>query len=254
MPTACRCTDGNGAGGFVSGGPGAGGAGARPQGLAIADFNHDGNLDIVVAHESSAGLVLFAGTASGGLTPRAIGGEPNLNVVAVAISTVTGGLMWQPLPLRESRRGLPRDRLDAAIRPYRSVGASPRGIVAADVNHDGNARSRHRESVRPDTVSLLLGNGVVSRIFRRTHGTSPLAAAAGRWWRLTSITTAASTSRPATRTPRPQACCGTNGIRSRRILVQAAVARHTFDQHGRLESGVARRLQRRRQTGILTEA
>ena len=149
---------GNGAGGFVSGGPGAGGAGGRPQGLAIADFNHDGNLDIVVAHESSAGLVLFTGTASGGLTPRPIGGEPNLNVLAagdfnrdgwmdVAAASTSGNRVAVYLATASTLR---------LARTY-MVGASPRGIVAEDVNHDGTLDlvTANRTT---GTISLLLGN------------------------------------------------------------------------------------------------
>ena len=148
---------GNGAGGF-SGGAGAGFAGARPQGLAIADFNHDGNLDIVVAHESSAGLVLFTGTASGGLTPRPIGGEPNLNVVAAGDFNRDG---WMDVAAASTSGNRVAIYLATAstlrlARVY-PVGASPRGIVAEDVNYDGmlDLVTANRTT---GTISLLLGN------------------------------------------------------------------------------------------------
>ena len=198
---------GNGAGGFLRRG-GAGSAGARPQGLAIADFNHDGNLDIVVAHESSAGLVLFTGTASGGLTPRPIGGEPNLNVVAagdfnrdgwmdVAAASTSGNRVAVYLATASTLR---------LARTY-PVGASPRGIVAEDVNYDGRLDlvTANRTT---GTVSLLLGNASSPGSFGDAR-ISPPAAAAARWSRPISIAMAASTSPPATRTHRPQACCGT---------------------------------------------
>lgn len=149
---------GNGAGGFVSGGPGVGGAGVRPQGLAIADFTHDGNLDIVVAHESSAGLVLFPGTGSGGLTSRPIGGEPNLNVVAAGDFNRDG---WIDVAAASSSGNRVAVYLASAstLRLARTypVGASPRGIVAEDVNDDGvlDLVTANRTT---GTISLLLGN------------------------------------------------------------------------------------------------
>ena len=74
---------GNGAGSFAKGAAWSGSA-VHPQGLGVADFNHDGRTDIAVAYDGPAGLAVLYGTAAGFAAPVAVPGSQNLNVVATA--------------------------------------------------------------------------------------------------------------------------------------------------------------------------
>lgn len=129
------------------------------QSVDTADFNHDGNADLIVAHDSLVELRLA--NKSGDLGPPTVrrhGGEGNIpKVVArdfnddghsdVAVSYDQSGDVW--LFLGDGRGGLSRGQ------PIKTAG-SPFALTAADVDGDG----------RLDIVATLRGAAESSELGR----------------------------------------------------------------------------------------
>jgi hypothetical protein len=145
--------DGNGgwSGGSVFGRT----VGAEPQGVAAADFNLDGFVDLAFASVSSTGLTIYYQGTPGSI--RGFASVPSLNVVTAADLNRDG---WPDIAAASSGSnrvavflGGPSGMTLAAT--Y-ATGASPRGIQTADANHDGalDVITANRNS---NTVSVLLG-------------------------------------------------------------------------------------------------
>jgi hypothetical protein len=148
---------GNGAGGFVTG-PGATGHAARPQGVAAADFNRDGHLDLVVAHESASGLSVLTGNGGSAFTAQSIPGIANLNVVAIGDFNRDGRMDVAAASTSDNRVGLYLGT-SSGLRFNASypTGASPRDVIARDINHDG-ALDVVTPNRSANSVSVLLGS------------------------------------------------------------------------------------------------
>ncbi|MGH9309773.1 MAG: FG-GAP-like repeat-containing protein [Vicinamibacterales bacterium] len=147
---------GTGSGGFVNG-PAVNGFALHPQGIDTADFNRDGHLDIVVAHESAGGIAVLTGNGGAGFTPRAFAGETNLNVVAAGDFNRDG---WPDAAAASTGGSRVAVYLGGStgLRFQRAyfTGGSPRGIVARDINYDGRLDliTANRNT---GTISVLLG-------------------------------------------------------------------------------------------------
>jgi hypothetical protein len=147
---------GNGAGGFAKGTAWSGFA-AHPQGIGVADFNHDGRIDIVVAYDGPAGLAVLYGTTSGFATPAAVSASQNLNVISTADLNNDG---WMDVAAASTANGRVAVYLGGArgltFRASYATGPSPRGIAIGDVNHDG-ALDVTTANYGASTVSILAG-------------------------------------------------------------------------------------------------
>jgi hypothetical protein len=160
---------GNGAGGFT---PAPGSpfvVGSLPESLVVGDFNRDGRPDLAVANAASDNVSVLLGNGAGGFTkapgsPLAVGapggkpasiavgdfnrdGRPDLaianydsNSVSVLLGNGAGG--FTPAPRS----------------PF-AVGGVPGWVVVGDFNKDGRLDLATANTVRPATVSVLLGNG-----------------------------------------------------------------------------------------------
>ena len=146
---------GDGAGGFATGWALVGVAN-RPQGLAPADFNHDGRMDLAVAYAAEGGgVAVLYNSASGALSAQRIGGEENLNVVTAADLNRDG---WTDVAAASTGNNRLAIYFGSAAGVRHSAtyltGLSPRGVTAADLNQDGrlDVATANRES---HTVSIF---------------------------------------------------------------------------------------------------
>ena len=103
--------------------------GQNPQGLATADFNHDGWLDVAVAYAS--GLRVLYGNGGTAFTARAVAGAALLNVVATGDFNADG---WTDVAAARRRTA-----------PSRSTVAAPR---ASRLRRRTDRQRRHGGSPR----------------------------------------------------------------------------------------------------------
>ncbi|QEC49521.1 VCBS repeat-containing protein [Baekduia soli] len=139
--------------------------GASPEDLTIADFNGDGKPDIATANLVSDSVSVLLGQGSGNFSSegditvpghsRGIvaadfngDGRPDLAVTKFNINQVS-------ILLRKASGGFAEE----AGTPF-DVGSDPRGVVAADFNHDG----------RPDIAIANHGSRNVSVLLRNAAG------------------------------------------------------------------------------------
>jgi len=134
--------------------------GSLPSGLALADFNRDGRLDIALTNRSSNTLSVLLGNGAGGFgaaintsisNPRALAvgdfnrdGQPDLAVCNFAFGTITALL----------GNGAGGFTAGAVV----ATGNGPRDLTTADFNRDGRADLAvvNQNSM---TLSILIGNG-----------------------------------------------------------------------------------------------
>lgn len=149
--------------------PGSSPAGNRPAGMAVADFNHDGLLDVVAANDqlSTASVLLGTGTtrfapvvsyatAPDGRIfhhpqPLATGdfnGDGNLDY---AVTSQYGGPFYVSVALGVGNGTFLAQTLH-------QVGTCPTSVVAVDTNHDGRLDLITTNS-EGSNISVLLGNG-----------------------------------------------------------------------------------------------
>lgn len=114
---------GNGDGTFVQHGPVSVGA-SRPDSIAIADFNHDGKLDVATANDNLGNVSILLGNGNGTLAP------------ATVVSTVTGS-------------------------PGLQDGSVPADIMVGDFNKDGkiDIATIGQGHLSEGVITTLLGRG-----------------------------------------------------------------------------------------------
>ena len=154
---AVQVLAGNGAGGFANGAVYTSTT-LQPQGLVLADFNHDGSVDVAVAYAGAAGLRILYGDGGTRFTARSIGGEVNLNVVAMGDFDRDGWVDLAAASTANSKVAIYRGGSAGFVRTAGYiVGSSPRGIAIGDINGDGrlDVVTANRAS---STVSVLLGS------------------------------------------------------------------------------------------------
>ena len=148
---------GNGSGSFSKGAAYVSPA-IHPQGLATADFDHDGHLDVAVACASATGLRILYGNGGTSFTARAIAGDANLNVLGVGDFNGDGWMDVAAASTTGSTVAIYLGGGSGLVHTQTAiVGASPRGLVVADLNDDGipDIVTANRAS---STVSVLAGD------------------------------------------------------------------------------------------------
>ena len=140
--------------------------GANPQSVAVADFNGDGNVDLVTANFGDGTVTVLLGNGSGSFTPAA--GSPygvgtNPQSVAVGdfngdgnpdIVTANNGANTLTVLLGDGTGGFA-----AAPGSPLPVGLFPQSVAVGDFNNDGNPDLVEANSGN-NTVRVLLGNGM----------------------------------------------------------------------------------------------
>ena len=147
---------GNGAGAFAASGT-EWIVGARPQGVAVADFNHDGLPDLSVAATGAAALDVLYGTPAGGFSRQTVAAGRTLNVLSLVDLNADG---WIDIAAAATSTNVVAlfkgSAAGFSLAGTRPVGASPRGITSADLNQDGRA-DLAVSNQGSGTVTVLLG-------------------------------------------------------------------------------------------------
>lgn len=138
----------------------------NPTGVAVADFNADGKLDLAVANNYSNNVLVMLGTGGGNFTgvgmlqagdhPSAIAagdfnGDGKLDLAVVNTGSAPNYTGTVSIILGQGNGFFTGNTLIP-------VGSEPMAIVVADFNRDGNADLAVVNQTS-DTVSILLGNG-----------------------------------------------------------------------------------------------
>ncbi len=127
-----------------------------PSAVAVGDFNHDGNLDMVVANDFGSDLSVLLGNGNGTFKPQTLiplDGRP----VAVVVGDFNGDGILDIAALTSDvfillGNGDGTFRVGGMF----AVGTQPRSLAVADFNHDGVLDLAVTEA---DGVEVLLGNG-----------------------------------------------------------------------------------------------
>jgi len=136
--------------------------GLQPWNSAVADFNHDGNPDLLVTSRSNAAMAVHAGTATAGFfgAPLVLGaGAQPDGIVAGDFNgdgwvdaAVTGDPGFACVFMNNAGTFAP-------VQIYPTAGTGSSGIVTADFNGDGTLDLAISES-GSGVVSVLMGNGL----------------------------------------------------------------------------------------------
>jgi hypothetical protein len=161
-------------------------AGHLPNDIAIADMNHDGHPDLVIANHQSPYLTVLLGDGKGGFHPALgspfdVHSNPHPHGVAVAAFSGSGNLdvvtdSWGNNQIEllhgDGKGGLitPGRFFPVGRRPYER-------LRSADFNKDGHP-DVVTTNLDDDTVTILLGDGKGG--FQQAPG-SPFAAGAKPW-------------------------------------------------------------------------
>lgn len=136
-------------------------SGSRPWGGAVADFNHDGKLDLITGIANALKVCLYMGNG-------------NATFAAVNCIATPGGTRWigvgdldrdgnSDFVISDMNNGQLNVLLgngDGTFKPIVNypVGSSPQGVTVADVNGDGKL-DLVVANTGGNSVSVLLGNG-----------------------------------------------------------------------------------------------
>jgi hypothetical protein len=161
-------------------------AGHLPNDIAVADMNHDGHPDLVIANHQSPYVTILLGDGKGGFrsapgSPFDVHSYPHPHGVAVGAFSGRGNLdvvtdSWGnnqiELLLGDGKGGLitPGRFFPVGHRPYER-------LRSADFNKDGHA-DVVTTNLDDDTATILLGDGKAG--FQQAPG-SPFAAGAKPW-------------------------------------------------------------------------
>src|ERR1041385_1428909 len=138
--------------------------GSNPQGVALADFNLDGRLDLVVANVGSNSVSVLIGNQSGAFdskTDNSVGGQPACVAVGdfnrdgkpdIAVANSSSNSL--SVLLNTTVAGSPTATFAASV--SFDTGTAPVSIAVGDFNGDGVADLATANSVA-NTVSILLG-------------------------------------------------------------------------------------------------
>jgi VCBS repeat protein/FG-GAP repeat protein len=151
---------GDGTGAFAAPGSFVGYA-TQPQGIAVADFNHDGHMDVAAVYDSTGGLAILYGTGDARIfepAAHAVAGPQKLNVVAAGDFNRDG---WIDLAAASTANNLVAVYLGGAagftLSKTYPTGSSPRGIAVVDVNADG-ALDLVTANYASGTISVFAGS------------------------------------------------------------------------------------------------
>src|SRR5580704_15339998 len=145
--------------------------GGAPSAVAVGDFNHDGNLDMVVANNFDSDLSVLLGNGNGTFKPQALiplDGRP----VAVVVGDFNGDGILDIAALTSDvfillGNGDGTFRVGGMF----AVGTQPRSLAVADFNHDGVLDLAVTEA---DGVEVLLGNGTFKTAKNYRAGDGPV--------------------------------------------------------------------------------
>lgn len=138
-----------------------------PAGLAVADFNSDGNLDLAVAIEYNPGRVfVLSGNGAGGFSVAAML-EAGVNTTAVAVGDFTGDGKADIAAINKGDAPMIAGNVSVFVNSgsgsFGSVtnfnaGGTPVAIVAGNFDNDSNVDLAIANSAS-NNISLLAGNG-----------------------------------------------------------------------------------------------
>jgi hypothetical protein len=145
----------------------------QPEGLGTADFNHDGHLDLAIAHGGPGGLSLVYSIDDTTIQfSRTVPGANDLNLLATGDVNGDG---WTDIAAGSTATSRVAIYLGGAsglafTRTY-AVDAGPRGLVVADVTGDGRPDVITASRAR-STVTVLRGDPAHAGMFlpRLTFG------------------------------------------------------------------------------------
>ncbi|MEK7315002.1 MAG: FG-GAP-like repeat-containing protein [Candidatus Eisenbacteria bacterium] len=136
--------------------------GTGANGIALADMNRDGHLDIVTANPNSGSVTLLFGAGDGtfaGRTDYSVGSYPYF--VAVADFNHDGWPDVSTAEFQDSRTTVRLGGPGGVLGPASSfaTASSPRSVAVGDFNRDGNSDLILGTDTGVNVASLLLGNG-----------------------------------------------------------------------------------------------
>jgi hypothetical protein len=137
--------------------------GSGPYSVATADFNRDGNLDVVVVNNSGGNVAVLLGDGKGGMTlktncpagivPEGVGaGLFNTNGIPDMVASTTYGNAALYFKGVGDGNFMPSSSLNLNI-----TGGAPSRVLTGDFNHDG--KLDFVVAVMPDGATTFLGNG-----------------------------------------------------------------------------------------------
>ena len=134
------------------------GSTTHPQGVAAADFNRDGKVDVAIALAGANLVAVFLSQPNGVMAQQNVTVGGPVNVMTAGDFNKDGWLDLAAASASSSRIYTLRGAATGlAWRATHSTGASPRGVTAADINQDGRTDliTGNRTA---NTVSVHLGS------------------------------------------------------------------------------------------------
>jgi hypothetical protein len=150
---------GNGNGGFTPSGDID--ATENPSELALADMNHDGNLDLVVAGGTPRGVSVLLGDGKGGFGAPRHASIPNGDLQDFVVADFNRDGSPDVFVAGSSTRGwfLPGDGHGNLGTPIAVPNAPSGRLVAGDFNNDGRIDVAGESETQLDHMRVLLGTG-----------------------------------------------------------------------------------------------